>query len=152
MTDFFIRAQKGWLVDRKIFHSLDILCKKVNILEYKLFGVRALYKSLRKLDRRMNLNFIFLLGSFVDINRRLFLFFFFLLKLKSNLMILSSKDLNCFRIHGDEETIHQRDIVISHSAFVTINRLVGMTCSLTSIIIIIHYSVKKKRKEQRRHL
>lgn len=100
----------------------------------------------------MNLNFIFLLGSFVDINRRLFLFFFFLLKLKSNLMILSSKDLNCFRIHGDEETIHQRDIVISHSAFVTINRLVGMTCSLTSIIIIIHYSVKKKRKEQRRHL
>lgn len=78
MTDFFIRAQKGWLVDRKIFHSLDILCKKVNILEYKLFGVRALYKSLRKLDRRMNLNFIFLLGSFVDINRRLFLFFFFI--------------------------------------------------------------------------
>lgn len=71
-------------------------------------------------------------------------------------MILSSKDLNRFRIHRDEETIHQRDIVISHSAFVTINRLVGMTCSLASIIIIIiiRYSVKKKKekRKQRRHL
>lgn len=70
-------------------------------------------------------------------------------------MILSSKDLNRFRIHRDEETIHQRDIVISHSAFVTINRLVGMTCSLASIIIIIiiRYLVKKKEKrKQRRHL
>lgn len=68
-------------------------------------------------------------------------------------MILSSKDLNRFRIHRDEETIHQRDIVISHSAFVTINRLVGMTCSLASIIIIIiiiRYSVKKKKKKENR--
>lgn len=66
-------------------------------------------------------------------------------------MILSSKDLNRFRIHRDEETIHQRDIVISHSAFVTINRLVGMTCSLASIIIIIiiRYSVKKKKRKKK---
>lgn len=64
-------------------------------------------------------------------------------------MILSSKDLNRFRIHRDEETIHQRDIVISHSAFVTINRLVGMTCSLASIIIIIRYLFKKKKRKKK---
>lgn len=87
----------------------------------------------------------------MDINRNFF-FLLLLLKLKSNLMILSSKDLNRFRIHRDEETIHQRDIVISHSAFVTINRLVGMTCSLASIIIIIiiiRYSVKKKKRKKK---